>query len=181
MAPRPLPKEVRQLCERLDAPPLLVAHLMLVHDVASDVIEAIGGHFTDLSFDRAAVLFGAATHDLGKVLHPGELSGPGHRHEEVGPPLLERHGVSPALARFARTHGAWRREEDLAVEDLLVALADSTWKGQRSDDLETRLALLISRDSGIEAWEVFATLDQIIENATMGAESRLAWQATFRD
>jgi hypothetical protein len=180
MAPRPLPEEARQLCNKLAAPALLVAHLTLVHDVACDLVGAIEANFAGLAFDRDAVLFGASTHDLGKVLHPSELSGPGHRHEEDGPALLEGHGVPPALARFAGTHAAWRREADLAIEDLLVSLADSMWKGQRNEELETRVESLISKGTGIEGWAVFATLDDIVGGAAMGAEARLAWQATFR-
>lgn len=180
MKPRPLPEPARRLCDALDAPSLLVAHLTLVHDVACRLVEAVEADFGGLDFDRDAVLFGAATHDLGKVLHPGELSGPGRCHEEDGPPLLERHGVPPALARFAGTHAAWRREEDLPVEDLLVALADSTWKGQRSEELETRIASMIAEAVGIETWAVFSALDDIVGTEAAEAEARLAWQAAFR-
>ena len=43
-----------------------------------------------LSVDHEAVLYGAATHDIGKVLHPNELDGPGNEHEKDGPALLEQ-------------------------------------------------------------------------------------------
>ena len=47
------------------------------------------------------MLFGAATHDIGKTMHVAELSAPGSEHEEAGRQLLLAHGISPELARFA--------------------------------------------------------------------------------
>lgn len=179
MVPRPLPEAARRLCEGLAAPPRLVAHLALVHDAALELVDALESRFPDLAIDRDAVLFGAATHDLGKVIHPAELSGPGNLHEADGPPLLERQGLSPTLARFARTHGEWRHESDLAVEDLLVALADSAWKGQRNTELEARLAARIARCSGAQDWEIYLALDEINEATASRAEDRLAWQGRF--
>lgn len=60
-----------------------------------------------MAFDRGAVLYGAASHDIGKVIHVGELTGPGSKHEGAGYALLIAHGVPPQMARFARTHGSW--------------------------------------------------------------------------
>lgn len=76
-----------------------------------------------LAFDRDAVLFGAATHDIGKTVHPGELSGPGSAHEEAGRQLLLDCGISPELARFAATHASWTRP-GTRTEDLMVSMAD---------------------------------------------------------
>ena len=97
--PRPLPPAALAVCDALGAPPRLVAHLRLVHDCAAELVEAIHQEFPRLRFDPDAVLFGAATHDIGKTLHPQELIGPGAEHEAAGPGLLERLGVPPALAR----------------------------------------------------------------------------------
>lgn len=179
MPPRPLPDVARLLCEALAAPPRLVAHLTLVHDAAFHLVGAVRDHFPGLDVDRNAVLFGAATHDLGKVLHPGELSGPGGRHEEDGPPLLERHGVPADLARFAASHGARGRADRLDVEDLLVALADSTWRGRRNEEVEARLAERLAERTGADPWAAFLALDTVVERACVGAEERLAWQAAF--
>jgi metal-dependent HD superfamily phosphatase/phosphodiesterase len=60
-----------------------------------------------LEFDQDAVLFGAAIHDIGKAVHPDELSRLGSAHEEAGRALLVAHGVPASLARFAATHGDW--------------------------------------------------------------------------
>ena len=110
-----------------------------------------------MAFDADAVCFGAATHDLGKVLHPDELTGSGKRHEKDGPGLLEAHGVPSEQARFARTHGTWNEES--LLEDLLVALSDAVWKGQRVEDLEGFVVQRIAEQTGQEKWEVFSALD----------------------
>jgi len=78
---RRLPVPVRRLLESLEAPPRLAAHLRAVHDVACQLTELLALRHPELTFDRASVLFGAATHDIGKVVHIGELSGPGSAHE----------------------------------------------------------------------------------------------------
>lgn len=179
MIPRPLPAGARDLCEQLSAPARLVAHLALVHDAAADFLGRIDGRFPGLVLDREAVLFGAATHDLGKTLHPGELTGPGRRHEEDGPGLLESRGIPSALARFARTHASWREDAEIEIEDLLVALADAIWKGRRDEELEDRLAGRLSGLSGVGRWEAFSALDEIVEAIVDGADARLAWQSTF--
>ena len=110
---RDLPDDARQVLKRLNAPPRLVAHLTLVHDVAADILKSLQAQWPNLSIDKGAVLFGAATHDIGKVLHPAELVGPGSKHERDGPGLLEQVGIPADRCRFARTHGTWKQEADL--------------------------------------------------------------------
>lgn len=135
-----LPELAKRLCVELKAPPRLIAHLTLVHDAAYELVQGLKSRFPGFQFGHDAVLVGASTHDLGKILHPSELIGPGHRHEEDSPEFLEQHGVPPHLARFARTHATWDREQ-VEIEDLLVALADNVWKGQRNDALEGQLLI----------------------------------------
>lgn len=98
MLPRPLPALVEPLLSGLHAPPRLVAHLLLVHDVACELVAWVSRHHPSVALDPEAVLFGAATHDIGKVLHPNELSGPGSAHEPAGYALLRERGVSERLA-----------------------------------------------------------------------------------
>ena len=86
---RELPHDARQMLKLLNAPPRLVAHLALVHDVAADLLQSLSAQWQDFPIDKEAVLFGAATHDIGKVLHPSELSGPGSNHEQDGPEFLK--------------------------------------------------------------------------------------------
>lgn len=159
----------------LDAPPRLVAHLTIVHDVAGELVNAIEEYFPNLTVDTDSVRFGAATHDLGKVKHRSELDGPGDQHEDAGPTLLEEQGIPEQLARFAKTHGAWSREE-LPLEDLLVALADAVWKGQRIEQLEKQVVEQIADRTEKERWEVFSALDGVLEKIACRGEERLAWQ-----
>lgn len=176
---RPLPEAARRLCEEVHAPPRLVAHLQLVHGVAAEITEALSRLFPDLKFDREAVLLGAATHDIGKSVHPEELTGPGKLHEAAGEKLLVEQGFPGSLTRFARTHGSWERDEGIHFEDLLVALADSTWKGVRKPDLEDRVSKAIAEKTGIEPWEVFTALDDLLNEIASRADERLAWQRRY--
>jgi len=172
--PLPLPAEAQRLCHELNASARLVAHLRLVHDVACQIVAGVKKQFPAMEFDGDAVCFGAATHDLGKVLHPDELTGPGKLHEEDGPRLLEANGVPSNLARFARTHGSW--DEESLLEDLWVSLADAVWKGQRIDDLEELVVQRIAEETGQEAWSVFSASDLLLTEIASGGQARLAWQ-----
>ena len=174
---RDLPDDARQVLKRLNAPPRLVAHLALVHDVAADILNSLHAQWQNLPIDKDAVLFGAATHDIGKVLYPAELVGPGSNHEQDGPGLLEQMGIPADRSRFARTHGTWKQEATLALEDIVVALADTCWKGKRDEDLESRLASRIAGLQGIAKWEAFLALDEIVARIAAHAEERLAWQS----
>lgn len=177
---RDLPADARRILETLHAPPRLVAHLTLVHDVAAKLIGALRTRWPDLPVDQKAILFGAAVHDIGKMLHPDELDGPGDQHEQDGPALLEHLGILSNLARFARTHGTWRQEAGLPCEDLLVALADTCWKGQRDEELETLVASRIASLCDVEKWAAFMKLDEILERIAGAAEERLAWQRQWQ-
>jgi hypothetical protein len=160
---RPLPATAAELLADLDAPARLGAHLRLVHDVAWSLTDALGRRRPALPFDTTAVLFGAATHDVGKVEHPEELFGPGRRHELAGQRLLLRYGVPSHLARFAATHGSWA-DPERGLEDRLVSLADQVWKGRREESLEA----LVGPD-----------LDGILARLAAGAADRLAFQGRF--
>jgi hypothetical protein len=157
-----LPTEIRRLYRELDAPHRLVEHLRLVHCVAFHLLEAFEVRFPNLTIDREAVLFGAATHDLGKVVHPEELSGPGNRHEGIGPALLEEHGISVELARFAGRHS--RCDSGSSLEDLLVGLADATAVTKRNDGLEQLTFDTLVKLTGLQAWEAFSVLDDMLQS-----------------
>lgn len=131
---------------------------------------------TGVPFDKEAVLFGAATHNVGKIVHPEELRGLGHAHEEAGVKLLLQSGIAGHLTRFARTHGQWK-EQKTSLEDLLVALADKIWKGKRDDALEQTVADLIAARSGEEVWKVWLQMDDILSDIAASADDRLSWQA----
>lgn len=171
---RPLPAPAAELLRELDAPPRLGAHLRAVHDVAWSITDILGRRRPDLDFDTTAVLFGAATHDIGKILHVEELSAPGHKHEEAGRDLLLRYGVPASLARFAGSHASWDAP-GVTLDDLLVSLADKVWKGARVQDLEERVGARL----GGAPWAAFLELDDILQELAAGADERLAFQAAY--
>ncbi len=160
----------------LNAPPRLAAHLRAVHDVAASLVEQIAAAYPALRCDTAEVRFGAATHDIGKVWHPAELSEPGSAHEPAGYELLLQRGVEPHLARFARDHGSTAYHL-LSVEDLLVVLADKIWKGKRVPELEDAFGTRLCAATGEQPWEVFLRLDGILDVLAAHADARLAFQA----
>jgi hypothetical protein len=179
---RSLPGEAAELLCRLEAPPRLAAHLRAVHDVAHQLADWLARCHPDLPFDREAALFGAATHDAGKVVHTGELTGAGSRHEDAGRQLLLEHGVVPRLARFAATHANWADEDAesaVGIEDLLVSLADKVWKNKRVPALEDLFVARLVAAGGRAAWEEFLELDELLTRIGEGADARLAFQASY--
>jgi hypothetical protein len=175
---RPLPDQVAQLLQELDAPPRLAAHLRAVHDVACQLADWIAAQYPASPLDRDAVLFGAATHDIGKTAHITELSGPGSAHEEAGHELLLAHGFSPEMARYARTHASWTRP-DIKLEDLLVSVADKIWKNKRVLDLEDLVVKRLAEASGRAPWEEFLTFDDLLTSIGNDGGKRLAFQASY--
>ena len=171
----PLPVPVAALLRELGAAPRLVAHLRAVHDVALRLADWAELRRPALEFDRRAVLFGAATHDIGKTLHPAELSGPGSAHERAGRDLLLAHGFSAAHARFAATHASWGAE-GVGIDDLLVSLADKVWKNKRVPELEDLVVDHLVRAGGRPRWEEFMDLDEVLAGIGEGADARLAYQ-----
>ncbi|MER6999440.1 HD domain-containing protein [Streptomyces sp. NPDC000410] len=175
---RPLPPPVADLLHALNAPPRLAAHLRAVHDVALQLVEWAEQRCSYLGVDREAVLFGAATHDIGKTVHITELSGPGSSHEETGREILLAHGFGPELARFAATHAAWT-DPEATLEDLLVSTADKVWKNKRVPELEDLVISRLAQAAGTQHWEEYLALDELLEHIGDGAEGRLAFQASF--
>lgn len=157
------------LLERLGAPPRLLRHHGLVVEAANELV--VGLERFAAHFDAHEVLLGAALHDAGKILHPHELDGPGNRHELDGRALLTEQGLG-ALARFCVTHAQWD-DDTVALEDLLVALADKLWKGKRTPALEQRVIAQLAARSGLAAWEVFTLVDERFELVASRGHERL--------
>lgn len=172
-----LPDEVECIFSELRIPPRLYAHLLLVHDVANKLIDAISVTWNTLNIDKNLVVSAAATHDIGKCIHTNELSEEGHKHEQEGKRLLISLGVPEEKAKFAATHATW--SEKSTIEDICVSLADKIWKGSRMKELEDLLIEKISSATKMERWEIFSLLDSIIENITKDADTRLAFQNSF--
>jgi len=181
MAPpfKRLPEQAEDICKSVHAPPRLQAHLILVHDVACSLTAEFGISFPEAKFTTDDVLFGAATHDIGKAICPEELVASRESHTKKGFSLLKSLGIPERRARFALTHRNWKDDTTVNIEDLLVALADKCWKGKRVSDLERLIVDEVVRLTGKDRWQVFLTLDGIIERLSADADERLAWQATF--
>lgn len=129
-----------------------------------------------LVYDQYAVLLGAAIHDIGKILIPGELTQSGHEHERAGEEMLRSLGFSAELARVARTHAQWASDGPVGMEDLMVALADKLWRGKRDSTLEATLCAHIATQIGQEHWQVFMALDDCATALSAAANERLSWQ-----
>jgi HD domain len=159
-----------QFLRELDAPEHLILHVQLVGEAAELLIAKLQS--LRISVDEQWVRLGVAFHDVGKILHPEELQVKGNRHETAGEQLLLDRGVSSNLARCCRSHGQWQTM-DCSLEELLVALADKLWKGQRVSLLEelvlTRLAALSDRNY----WELFLEMDACFETIADGGIDRL--------
>lgn len=172
---RPLPLRAAELLRDVEAPPRLVAHLRAVHDVAAQLTDWVVKR--GLAVDADAVLFGAATHDIGKALHRGELSGPGSEHEAAGRELLLERGVAPELAKYAAKHSTV--SADSTLDELLVSLADTVWKGKRRTELEDLVVARLAEAGGREVWDEFLELDTLLTAIGDGADERLAYQMGF--
>jgi len=174
---RPLPSHIDNLLSETQSPPRLRAHLLLVHDTACQLTERVSRAWPELVFDTQAVREGAAVHDIGKAIYRRELNEPGHSHESAGRRLLLKHGWSEHSARFTVTHGQDLDAKD-PLEDLLVALADKVWKGERDGPLEQALLARVATATGEEPWQAWLTLDDILTALAEQAAERLLWQAS---
>ncbi|MFT6144876.1 MAG: HD superfamily phosphodiesterase [Myxococcota bacterium] len=164
------PDEAFRLLQRLKAPDRLVTHGRLVLEAADVLLHGL----RDLSFDidGAWVRAGAVLHDVGKTLHPNELSGGGCAHEQAGERLLLEHGVPSHIARMCVSHGAWDSDQ-LASEELVVAMADKLWKGRREPELEKRFTDRVVVSLQGEPWALYVRLDSLFETVADDGGDRL--------
>ena len=176
---QPLPDEVVTLLNDHHAPPRLIAHLIVVHHIANQLVSALRRTWPGLSFDPYLVQMGAALHDVGKLTYPSELVSDGDYHEQAGYDLLVKAGIDPDIAKFAVTHSGRTSETGLRLEDILVALADKCWRGKRDRTLEDMLCRRISTDLSRPSWEVFSELDTILTSITEQSAKLLAWQSLY--
>lgn len=171
----PIPKEIAMLFERLTVSPRLGAHLLLVYNSAVQIVDWLQDHYPELTIDVEAILFGAATHDIGKVICINELLQPGSIHEQKGYELLLSHQIDERLARFTHTHATWKNP-GITLEDLLVSLSDKIWKGKRVPELEQLIVEHISITTKRKSWEIFMELDDLLDDIAKDADLRLSFQ-----
>lgn len=154
----------------LKAPARLIEHVQFVWEAGDVLIKKFQQLGLDL--DYSLVELGIAVHDLGKTVHLDELSGPGHRHEEEGQRILLFRGVSAELARVCVSHGQWERMA-CSTEELLVALSDKLWKGQRVEALELQVVDRICSLLNADRWDLFTELDLCFEHIAADGQKRL--------
>ncbi len=167
----PTVADAQRLLRDLGAPPRLVRHAALVSEAADLLLVALRRQA--VSVDETFVRAGVVLHDVGKALHPDELSGPGSHHEAAGERLLLDRGVDPRLARVCRSHAQWATP-DASLEELVIALADKLWKGVRRADLEELLIERAARAAKRDRWDVFIPLDAAFEAIAARGADRLA-------
>jgi hypothetical protein len=67
---------------------------------------------------------------------------------------------------------------EVGLDELLVALADTLWKGVRRADLEERVVDLVADRLGATRWDVFIDLDTLFEAIAADGPSRLERSVT---
>jgi hypothetical protein len=172
---RDLPNKITELLEKLNSPARLKRHLQVVYSTAYELLVLIKQEWAGIDVNEELILFGAGTHDIGKIKITIELFESGKRHELEGKQLLIKLGFTESQSRFTYTHGNWQ-EENLALEDLLVSLADKIWKGKRVEELEEKVGHVLSNKLKITYWQVYERLDEILEQLSIGADERILWQ-----
>lgn len=163
--------DAHRMLRELGASTRLMRHVELVGEAAELLLAALRQQRVPI--DEAFVRAGVVLHDVGKTVHPEELSGPGSRHEATGERLLLDHGVDPRIARVCRSHAQWS-SLDASLDELVIALSDKLWKGVRRADLEERVIEGAARAVKRDRWDLFIPLDAAFEEiAALGAD-RLA-------
>ncbi len=158
------------LLATLGASEQLLHHLELVGEAGDELIAGLRA--LDIAVNEDVVRLGIAVHDAGKIVHPDELSEPGHEHEAAGRRLLLENGVQPEIARCCVSHAQYDRM-DVSFEELLVALADKLWKGKRDQGLEERVDRRAAGALGVDRWTVFENLDACFEQIASRGDERL--------
>lgn len=170
-----LPQDIIRLLNEYQAPNRLHKHLSIVHHVGYKLIQFLEAEFPTFQFNKSLVLFGTATHDIGKCIVKEELYSVGKLHEAKGEQLLLNHGYTPEKARFAKTHGDWSNSEN-TIEDLLVCLSDKIWKGKRIPELEEQIRKEIITQLKLDYWDVYFELDAFIDEISLKSSTYLEYQ-----
>jgi putative nucleotidyltransferase with HDIG domain len=163
-------QDAYKFLRELGASDRLILHSQLVCEVAEKVAEQISR--LGIMINRQLVLLGAVLHDVGKICHPEELEGAGNRHEEAGESLLVEYGIAHDIARCCKSHGQWQTM-NCSLEEYLVAVSDTVWKGKRDSNLEIRIVDIITERTGRDKWEILIELDALFESIAAEGPERL--------
>ncbi len=156
--------------QELGALPQLILHVKLVGEAAELLIARLDR--LSIHVDKHFVRLGVAIHDAGKIIHTTELTATGNRHEADGENLLIENGVDSTLARCCRSHSQWQTMK-CSIEELLVALADTLWKGKRNPQLEEFAIATLAIQSDRDYWELFIQMDACFEQIAADGHLRL--------
>lgn len=161
--------DCKKLLERNNAPVQLIKHLEIVSSVALELSEYIIK--MNVMHNQELVICGAGLHDFGKIYYPEELSKTGSNHENKGKQKLLEQNISLDIAQCCVSHALWKETDKL--EELLIALADKLWKGQRNADLELKLIDIIAKIKSIDRWDIFSSMDLYFEQIADNGNKRL--------
>lgn len=156
--------------KRLEAPKSLFVHAKLVSEALEEIIGFLSKY--NLPIDYNFVRLGVVLHDAGKIAHPMEFSESGNKHEAEGNRILLENGVAPELAQCCISHAQYD-ENECSIEELLVALSDTLWKGTRVEKLELEIVDKIAALMGKERWDIFLELDDCFESVASTGSKRL--------
>jgi len=163
-------KDAYAFLDSIEAPEHLKTHVKLVGEAADLLIDKCEALGLQLNYDF--IRTGVAIHDVGKINHINEMSGPGSEHEPEGEKILLEKGASPNLARVCMSHARWDKME-CSVEELIIALSDKLWKGKRVEALELKVIDRLAELLHVERWDIFADLDLKFEEIAAGGHERL--------
>lgn len=163
-------KDALDLLKTLGAPEHLQTHVTLVGEAADLILHGLSG--IGVTVESEFVRMGVVLHDIGKVIHTQEMTGPGSEHEPDGERLLLEKNVSPRLARCCMSHARWQ-EMECSLEELLVALSDKLWKGKRVEELELLVIDRVAQNQSVDRWDLYESLDSLFESIATDGDNRL--------
>jgi hypothetical protein len=163
-------EEAYRFIDDFEVPERLKIHIELVSEVADLLIKVF--EELELSLDFEFIRIGVVVHDIGKVVHFKEIVEPGSEHEPEGERMLLEKGVSSRLARVCMSHARWP-EMICSMEELIIALSDTLWKGKRIEALETLVIARISEMLKVERWDIFLDMDMKFEEIAADGHKRL--------
>lgn len=163
-------EEACRLLERLGAPRSLRRHVQLVQEVGDCLLEKLEA--LNVKINKDFVLVGIILHDVGKTKYIEELSQPGSMHELEGQNILLEQGLPPNIARVCLSHARWDTME-CSPEELLIALSDKLWKGNRVPELELKVIDFVSEALEKDRWDLFTELDSFFESLASDGQERL--------
>lgn len=155
---------------KLEAPECLFVHVKLVGEALEEIIGFLSRYNLPVDYNFARL--GVVLHDAGKIVHPLEFTESGNKHESGGNRLLLKNGVAPELTQCCISHAQYDGNE-CSIEELLVALSDSIWKGTRVENLELKVVDKIAALMGKERWDIFLELDDCFEAVASSGNKRL--------